>query len=141
MGCPYAWVWQRRRLLHVRAPVSSCVRQACTDESSGNIDMTAVFPFLGSTELEVLAVVGSFLLLLTHAITAFCTKERVVVSSKCVRSPPAVFGSSADLYPEDDPTRVYRVRSFVYTILFSFELRYASVQNRHPHAQPRHIIA
>ncbi|KAI0686571.1 MFS general substrate transporter [Earliella scabrosa] len=48
----------------------------------GNIDMTAVFPFLGSTELEVLAVVGSFLLLLTHAITAFCTKERVVVSSK-----------------------------------------------------------
>ena len=108
MGCPYAWVWQRRRLLHVRAPVSSCVRQACTDESSGNIDMTAVFPFLGSTELEVLAVVGSFLLLLTHAITAFCTKERVVVSSKCVRSPPAVFGSSADHYPEDDQVRVSR---------------------------------
>ncbi|KAI0658261.1 MFS general substrate transporter [Cubamyces menziesii] len=48
----------------------------------GNVDMTAVFPFLGSTELEVLAVVGSFLLLLTHGITASCTKERVVVATK-----------------------------------------------------------
>ncbi|PIL29401.1 transporter [Ganoderma sinense ZZ0214-1] len=47
----------------------------------GNIDMTAVFPFFGNTELEVLAVVGSFLLLITHAVTAFCTKERIVVSS------------------------------------------------------------
>ncbi|KAL7284922.1 hypothetical protein ACG7TL_000010 [Trametes sanguinea] len=48
----------------------------------GNVDMTAVFPFLGDTELEVLAVVGSFLLLLTHGITAFCTKEKVVVATK-----------------------------------------------------------
>ncbi|KAI0752960.1 MFS general substrate transporter [Daedaleopsis nitida] len=51
----------------------------------GNIDMTAVLPFLGDTELEVLAVVGSFLLLMTHAITASCTKEKVVVSSKSSR--------------------------------------------------------
>ncbi|KAI0355283.1 MFS general substrate transporter [Trametes cingulata] len=48
----------------------------------GNVDMTAVFPFFGDTELEVLAVVGSFLLLITHGITAFCTKERVVVATK-----------------------------------------------------------
>ncbi|KAI0365167.1 MFS general substrate transporter [Pilatotrama ljubarskyi] len=48
----------------------------------GNVDMTAVFPFFGDTELEVLAVVGSFLLLMTHGITAFCTKERVVVATK-----------------------------------------------------------
>ncbi|RDX45599.1 MFS general substrate transporter [Lentinus brumalis] len=48
----------------------------------GNVDMTTVFPFFGDTELEVLAVVGSMLLLLTHAITAFCTKEKVVVSTK-----------------------------------------------------------
>ena len=46
--------------------------------------MTAVFPFLGSTELEVLAVVGSVLLLLTHGITASCTKEKVVVATKYV---------------------------------------------------------
>ncbi|TBU52093.1 MFS general substrate transporter [Dichomitus squalens] len=48
----------------------------------GNVDMTSVFPFFGSTELEVLAVVGSLLLLATHALTAFCTKEKVVVSSR-----------------------------------------------------------
>ncbi|KAI0628935.1 MFS general substrate transporter [Trametes polyzona] len=48
----------------------------------GNIDMTAIFPFLGDTELEVLAVVGSFLLLFTHGITAFCTKEKVVVATR-----------------------------------------------------------
>ncbi|KAI8980631.1 MFS general substrate transporter [Trametes punicea] len=48
----------------------------------GNVDMTTVFPFLGDTELEVLAVVGSFLLLVTHGITASCTKEKVVVATK-----------------------------------------------------------
>lgn len=49
--------------------------------------MTAVFPFLGDTELEVLAVVGSFLLLAAHGITAFCTKEKVVVATKYVCVP------------------------------------------------------
>ena len=44
--------------------------------------MTTIFPFFGDTELEVLAVVGSFLLLFTHGITAFCSKEKVVVSTK-----------------------------------------------------------
>ncbi|KAI0665836.1 hypothetical protein C8Q78DRAFT_1072817 [Trametes maxima] len=48
----------------------------------GNVDKTAVFPFLGDTELEVLAVVGSFLLLVTHGITSFCTKEKVVVATR-----------------------------------------------------------
>jgi solute carrier family 45, member 1/2/4 len=48
--------------------------------------MTKVFPFLGKTELEVLAVVGSFLLITTHLITAGSVKEKVVVSSKCVQN-------------------------------------------------------
>ncbi|KAI0640511.1 MFS general substrate transporter [Trametes meyenii] len=48
----------------------------------GNVDMTAVFPFIGDTELQVLAVVGSFLLLVTHGITSFCTKEKVVVATR-----------------------------------------------------------
>ena len=61
-------------------PLSICVHQ----HPRGNIDMTAIFPFFGTTELEVLAVVGSFLLLITHAVTAFCTKEKIVVSSRCV---------------------------------------------------------
>lgn len=47
--------------------------------------MTRVFPFLGETELEVLAVVGSLLLIFTHGVTAFCVKEKVVVATKCVQ--------------------------------------------------------
>ena len=53
---------------------------------SGNVDMTRVFPFLGKTELEVLSVVGSFLLVVTHVVTAYSTKEKVVASTKCVRT-------------------------------------------------------
>lgn len=48
----------------------------------GNVDMTKVFPFLGSTQLEVLSVVGAFLLLAAHLATAYCVTEKVVVSSK-----------------------------------------------------------
>ncbi|KIP03126.1 hypothetical protein PHLGIDRAFT_111240 [Phlebiopsis gigantea 11061_1 CR5-6] len=48
----------------------------------GNVDMTRVLPFLGKTELEVLSVVGSFLLVLTHAVTSYCTKEKVVLDTK-----------------------------------------------------------
>ena len=44
--------------------------------------MTKVLPFLGKTELEILAVVGCFLLIASHAITAGSVKEKVVVSSK-----------------------------------------------------------
>ena len=49
---------------------------------SGNVDLTTPFPFFGKTELEVLAVLGSFLLVAMHTITAACTKERVVVATK-----------------------------------------------------------
>ncbi|EKM56768.1 uncharacterized protein PHACADRAFT_254080 [Phanerochaete carnosa HHB-10118-sp] len=48
----------------------------------GNVDMTKVFPFLGDTELEVLSVIGSFLLVLTHCATAYSVKEKVVISTK-----------------------------------------------------------
>lgn len=50
----------------------------------GNVDLTTSFPFLGKTELEVLAVLGSLLLIAMHTITAACTKERVVVATKYV---------------------------------------------------------
>ncbi len=46
--------------------------------------MTKVLPFLGDTELEVLSVVGSFLLIAAHITTAVNVKERVVVSSQYV---------------------------------------------------------
>ncbi|KAI0080485.1 MFS general substrate transporter [Panus rudis PR-1116 ss-1] len=48
----------------------------------GNVDMTKIFPFLGETELEVLSVCGSFLLISAHIITAYCVKERIVIASK-----------------------------------------------------------
>ncbi|KAI0088334.1 major facilitator superfamily domain-containing protein [Irpex rosettiformis] len=48
----------------------------------GNVDMTKVFPFLGNTELEVLSVVGSLLLIASHVATAVNVKEKVVVSSQ-----------------------------------------------------------
>ena len=46
--------------------------------------MTKVFPFLGNTELEVLSVVGSFLLIASHIATALNVQEKVVVSSQYV---------------------------------------------------------
>ncbi|KAI0926618.1 hypothetical protein AcV7_010403 [Taiwanofungus camphoratus] len=48
----------------------------------GNVDMTRLVPIPGATELEVLAVLGSFVLVAMHLVTALCTRERVVVGSK-----------------------------------------------------------
>ena len=48
--------------------------------------MTSVLPFLGDTELEVLSIVGAFLLILTHGAMAYCVKEKVVVSNGYVQS-------------------------------------------------------
>lgn len=53
---------------------------------SGNVDLTRILPFLGKTELQVLSVVGSFLLILTHAMTAYCTKEKVLVAGRWVEA-------------------------------------------------------
>ncbi|EIW74070.1 MFS general substrate transporter [Coniophora puteana RWD-64-598 SS2] len=51
----------------------------------GNIDLTRIFPILGDEELEVLTALAAILLLATQAITCFCTKERVLVSSPSKR--------------------------------------------------------
>ncbi|KZT01574.1 MFS general substrate transporter [Laetiporus sulphureus 93-53] len=51
----------------------------------GNVDLTTVLPFLGDTELEVLSILGSFLLVVMHLVTALCTKERVVVANKAAK--------------------------------------------------------
>ncbi|KAJ2923915.1 hypothetical protein H1R20_g13179, partial [Candolleomyces eurysporus] len=47
----------------------------------GNIDLTRIFPFLGSTQLEVLSVVVSLLLLAGHIAMAFLVKERILLKS------------------------------------------------------------
>ena len=74
-------------------------KQCLTACSSGNLDMTKVLPFLGNTELEVLSVVGAFLLVLTHAATAYCVKEKVVVDTPYVSSRASVGSKCVDLIP------------------------------------------
>lgn len=47
----------------------------------GNVDLTQVFFMFGKTELQVLAVIASLLLVTTHSATAYCVTERVLVNS------------------------------------------------------------
>lgn len=47
----------------------------------GNVDLTVSLPFFGSTQLEVLCVITSALLLAAHCITVFNVSERVLHSS------------------------------------------------------------
>ncbi|KAL0946318.1 hypothetical protein HGRIS_012558 [Hohenbuehelia grisea] len=58
----------------------------------GNIKLPSLFPFLGSTQLEVLSVIGSILLLGTHALTASSVKERRLLEKPS--SGPRSSGSS-----------------------------------------------
>ncbi|KAI0316041.1 MFS general substrate transporter [Amylostereum chailletii] len=51
----------------------------------GGVDMTHFLPFLGKTELQVLSVVASFLLIATHLTTAYFVKERVLLASSQAR--------------------------------------------------------
>ncbi|TEB23029.1 MFS general substrate transporter [Coprinellus micaceus] len=48
----------------------------------GNIDLTRILPFLGNTQLEVLSVVVSLLLLAGHLIMAIMVKERVLLKTE-----------------------------------------------------------
>ncbi|KLO12527.1 MFS general substrate transporter [Schizopora paradoxa] len=47
----------------------------------GNIDLTNVFSFFGDTEIKVLAILSSSILLGTQLWTSLCVKEKVLVSS------------------------------------------------------------
>ncbi|THH15535.1 hypothetical protein EW146_g4950 [Bondarzewia mesenterica] len=47
----------------------------------GNVDMPSVFPLLGKSELQVLSVISSILLIATHLFTASMVKERVLLAS------------------------------------------------------------
>jgi solute carrier family 45, member 1/2/4 len=48
---------------------------------SGTVPLPTVFPFLGTTELQVLSVIVSLLLLSGQATMAVCVKERVLIES------------------------------------------------------------
>lgn len=49
-----------------------------THSNSGNVDLTQSLPFLGGTQLQILCGVASSLLIITHFITVFNVKERVL---------------------------------------------------------------
>jgi hypothetical protein len=53
----------------------------------GNIDLTLYLPFLGGTQLEILCGVTSILLIITHAITVFNVKERILRSTDGYATP------------------------------------------------------
>ncbi|KZV67350.1 MFS general substrate transporter [Peniophora sp. CONT] len=46
----------------------------------GGLDMPSLFPFFGSTEIEVISALSAIALVVTHAITCYCTRERVLIS-------------------------------------------------------------
>lgn len=49
---------------------------------SGNINLLAIFPFLGKTQLQVLSFLTSVVLMATHGLTAYSVKERVLLRDK-----------------------------------------------------------
>lgn len=56
---------------------------------SGTIPLPTLLPFLGTTQLQILSAVVSFLLLAGHILMAICVKERVLLkgveeSRRCV---------------------------------------------------------
>jgi len=79
---PLAW-WESGALLvfscsHLsyRISVFSCL----TCLNSGNVDLPRILPFLGKSQLQVLSVVVSLLLLIGHLIMAMLVKEPVLRS-------------------------------------------------------------
>jgi len=50
--------------------------------SSGNINLPALFPFLGHVQLEAITVIASFLLMGTHLWTAWSVKERILLATQ-----------------------------------------------------------
>ena len=45
------------------------------------MDLVAIFPFMGRSQLEVLVVLASTILLVTHGVTAYFVEERVLVET------------------------------------------------------------
>jgi solute carrier family 45 protein 1/2/4 len=58
--------------------------------SRGNIDLPKMFPIFGSMEIEVLSVVSTFFVLVTHSITAWCVKEKPSLESWVLRYTPDI---------------------------------------------------
>lgn len=77
-------------LAQARLPVSTCkcdFRGSVTVAETirrGNINLLSLFPFLGKTQLQVLSFLTSTTLMVTHGLTAYSVKERVLLRDKQV---------------------------------------------------------
>lgn len=63
--------------------------------SRGNVDLTKIFPFFGKTQLEILSVVASLVLLGCHLVTAILVKEKILLPSTDITKYVRVFFSLA----------------------------------------------
>jgi len=79
MGGSYVGIWQCGWLLRVGVAGATCSTGSNVDFNSGNVDLPRILPFLGRTQLQVLSVVVSFLLLAGHLVMAVFVKERVLL--------------------------------------------------------------
>lgn len=64
--------------LHFSVIVFACTHAGLIFFFSGNINLPRILPFLGKTQLEVLSVIVSLLLLAGHLLMAILVKERVL---------------------------------------------------------------
>ena len=55
------------------------------NQDSGGINMPSLLPIFGQTQLEVLSIVGSVLLIGTHLTTLASVKERILLASGCAQ--------------------------------------------------------
>lgn len=83
VGCSHVGCRQRRGLLRVSAEfmISGLI---LIPWFRGNINLPKILPFLGRSQLQVLSVVVSFLLLAGHLLMATLVKERVLLKTSSV---------------------------------------------------------
>ncbi|EJU01608.1 hypothetical protein DACRYDRAFT_52897 [Dacryopinax primogenitus] len=77
----------------------------------GYMDLVAWFPFLGRTQLQVLVVIGSIILLGTHILTAVCVTEKVLVDDTDDGSRAGLFRNMGDIWRNIQtlPPRIRRI--------------------------------
>lgn len=86
--------WPRWHCWLLRVGMVTCEQRICpsddnfltTMSSSGNINLPKLFPFLGSTQLQVLSFLSAFLLLFTFALTVVAVRERVLLEPSSRRA-------------------------------------------------------
>jgi hypothetical protein len=78
MGRTNVEYWECGRVLGV-SHIGIGLAPKLTGLISGNLSLPTLFPIFGSTQLQVLCVLTSILLLVSHGVTIFSVKERVLL--------------------------------------------------------------